>query len=76
MALTLKGFYQSSKVAPSAKMTHIVGDGQQNFNETVTFAGSSLEPNVFTGSAAPGSFDTGWDNYTFQNLPMPPNASR
>ena len=75
MALTLKGFYQSSFVAPSAKMTHIVGDGQQNFNETVTFAGAALEPNVFTGSAAPGTFNTGWDNYTFQNLPMPAGAS-
>ena len=47
MTQTIRGFYQASSTNPSAKMTHIVGDGQSNFLERVLFEGQVI--------AGPGS---------------------
>ena len=64
MSLNILGFYQSSFTSPAATMTHVVGNGQASYRETLTAAGSapagvsSTEPFV-------GAQGAGWDNLTF-----------
>ena len=76
MTQTLEGFYQSS-ATPAARMTHIVGDGQANFDERVLFnntpiAGPGLPaPAPFVG----GRYGPAWDDYTV-NVALPADASR
>jgi len=54
MSTVLKGFDQATK--GEAKLTHIVGNGQQNFPEVLSFNGTVLERNPFRN---------GWDNKTY-----------
>jgi hypothetical protein len=61
---TIAGFYQSSSLDPSAKLTMIVGDGQSNFSERVLFNGSPIATNPFVSSLG-GT----WDNPTFTIAP-------
>ena len=66
MTQTLQGFYQASNVNPVAQMTHIVGDGDTSFKETLTVNGSVVgtpSDNPFTGAQG-----RAWDNLT---LPVP-----
>ena len=64
MAQKIFGFYQAS-TNPAATMTHIVGNGQPAYKETLTVEGavpagvSSTQP--FLGAAPGGK----WDNVTF-----------
>jgi hypothetical protein len=53
MTQTLAGFYQSS-ATPAARMTHIVGDGQANFDERVLFNNT---PIAGPGLTAPAPFE-------------------
>ena len=65
---TIRGFYQASAFGPSARITHIVADGQSNFGEELTFLGDKstspnsvvASPSVFTSALGPS-----WDNATF-----------
>ena len=65
-ALTIQGFYQPD-ANPVAKLTHIVGNGQANKSEQVSFQGQALDsrytahPNV----AFPGIYNNSWDNPTW-----------
>src|SRR5262245_13889539 len=54
MSLDIKGFYQAS--AGAAKITHIVGNGDQNHSEILSFNGTELERNPF---------QTRWENKTY-----------
>lgn len=57
----IQGFYQAaSTTAPVAKLTHIVGNGQQNKPESLIFNGVTLSPAAF-----PGAMNGSWDNPTF-----------
>ncbi len=61
MSQTIQGFYEAQ--AGTAKITHIVGDGQVNFGENVTVADgtdSQTTPNPFYGAQG-----YSWDNTTF-----------
>src|SRR5207249_1217180 len=53
--LTMLGFYQASSTSPTAKMTHIVGDGSTKTERLLFGAGNTatnvLEVNPFRGSA-------------------------
>jgi hypothetical protein len=61
MQQPIKGFYQASTQNPSAKMTHIVGDGGPLRSERVS-AGSTVYPlNPFRGTPILSR----WDNVTF-----------
>jgi hypothetical protein len=62
MVQPLAGFYQAA--SNSAKMTHIVGDGQANFSERLLFNGAVVANNPFTGALGPAS-DPAWDSPTF-----------
>jgi hypothetical protein len=67
--LTLGGWYQASTSNPNAYMTQIVGNGQTNFGETVSFsggaAGTSSIVNPFTGqSGASDGLPGVWDTFT------------
>lgn len=64
MTQNLVGFYQASTTSPSAKMTHIVGDGDAAFKEALTVNGNT--PNgVSSTNAFQGALGQAWDNLTF-----------
>jgi hypothetical protein len=41
-AVTMSGFYQASSVAPQAKITNIVGQGQNTIGERITFSSTAI----------------------------------
>ena len=57
MALAIDGFYDAGS---SGKLTHIVGSGQANKSENLTYNGAPLAVNPFASTAGPK-----WDNPTF-----------
>jgi hypothetical protein len=57
MSLTVGGFYDAGT---AAKLTHIVGSGQANKGENLTYNGTRIAENPFASSAGPN-----WDNPTF-----------
>ena len=64
MTQTLQGFYQAA-ANPVSKLTHIVGNGQNNKSETVSLNGvnlPSLYPNL---PPFPGNYNGSWDNPTW-----------
>jgi hypothetical protein len=70
MSQTLKGFYQADDSIPSSgRLTHIVGDGQSNFGETLYFNGNQIAINPFTGTSG-----FSWDNITY-NVDVPDNSA-
>jgi hypothetical protein len=72
MNLTIKGFYQSSATAGSmdGHLTHIVGDGQANFGETLFFNNDFVADNPFTGAQG-----FSWDNYS-ASVAVPDNVDQ
>jgi hypothetical protein len=61
MDLTMQGFYQAaSSPGPVAKITHIVGNGQTNKPEGLSFNGTLLSASAFSGL-----LNGSWDNPTF-----------
>jgi len=58
---TLDGFYQSSTYNPVAKITHIVGGGQKNSLQRLSFNGVQIATNPFVGTK--GNF---WDDLTYE----------
>jgi len=64
MSQTLAGFYQASATNPAARMTHIVGDGDANFQDTLTVNGS-VPAGVSPTNAFQGALGFSWDNLTF-----------
>jgi hypothetical protein len=70
MSQQIKGFYQSSSTSPVAKMTHIVSDGRPFLSERVFLGAQLIATNPFVSALGPK-----WDNKTFNNLPLPGNAS-
>jgi hypothetical protein len=78
MTQTIRGFYDSSTVNPSAKMTHIVGDGFCLFKEQLTVNGSVptgiSSTNPFQSALSGGS----WSTLTFDVsniMALTPDAS-
>ena len=73
MTQTIQGFYEASKTNPTAKMTHIVGNGR-NFQEKLYFGNTQLTPaNSSVPSATnpfPGSLGSAWDNLTVNVSPF------
>jgi hypothetical protein len=67
MNVNIKGFYQAQAAPGSAdgRLTHIVGDGQLNFTETLFFNDGFLADNPFVGAQG-----FSWDNPTF-NVSVP-----
>ena len=57
VADTMDGFYDAST---SAKLTHIVGSGQADKGEHLTYNGTRIARDPFASTAGPG-----WDNPTF-----------
>ena len=76
MTQTLEGFYESS-ATPAARMTHIVGDGQANFDERVLFNNTPIRRPGHAGCAGAvlgaRTVRRGTD-YTVRR-PLPANAS-
>ncbi|MGE5109470.1 MAG: hypothetical protein ACM3JB_01340 [Acidobacteriaceae bacterium] len=67
----LYGYYQSAS-AGNAKITHIVGNGQDNKLETVTLNGSTLDTLYPGFPPFPGFYNASWDSPTWNvtgNLP-------
>ncbi len=64
VVMDLRGFYQASTTAPQAKMTVILGEGQDNFSERLLLNGNLVATNPFIGAAGPA-----WDNATFDVSP-------
>src|SRR5215469_3901072 len=61
MDLTMQGFYHAaSSPGPVATITHIVGNGQPNKPEALSFNGT-----VLSASAFPGLLNGSWDSPTF-----------
>jgi len=62
---TIQGFYQPDGTH-HAKITHIVGDGQANKKEQVTFQGTGLNAIYADATVAfPGIYNGSWDNPTW-----------
>jgi hypothetical protein len=76
MQLTLQGFYEASRKAPGARMTHLVADGQANKTERVriTSTGSSADNQVV--AINPFGGNGGFDAVTFNALPLEPGAMK
>lgn len=69
MVQNMQGFYEPTQ-APgviSAKLTHIVGNGQSNKYEQVLFDGNAL--NLANTAAFPGAYNGSWDNPTWAVSP-------
>jgi hypothetical protein len=67
---TMQGFYQAA-ATPISKLTHIVGNGQNNKSETVSFDNQNL-PSLYANLPPfPGFYNGSWDNPTWSF----PNAS-
>ena len=66
MSQTLQGFYQAA-ASPISKLTHIVGNGQNNKYEMVSLNGMSLPSLYGNGSLPPfpGFYNGSWDNPTW-----------
>src|SRR5262249_53062635 len=72
MSQTIKGFYKSSAVTKSAKITEIVGSGAGNPTDVLTFTGAGT-PASASSKAFPNPFpaplyssaDRGWANPTY-----------
>ena len=64
MSQTLEGFYQAA-AGPISKLTHIVGNGQNNKYETVSLDGVNLPSLYGTLPAFPGYYNGSWDNPTW-----------
>src|SRR5215471_2582180 len=73
MTQTLKGFYQAA-ASPISKLTHIVGNGQNNKLETVSLDGVNLPSLYGNLPPFPGYYNGSWDNPTWSfgvaNNPM------
>jgi hypothetical protein len=66
MTQPIQGFYEPA-LNPKAKLTHIVGDGQSNKYEQVSFHSQPLAfpyP-AFPNTAFPGIYNGSWDNPTW-----------
>ncbi len=71
MTQTMQGFYQAA-ASPVAKLTHIVGNGQSNKFESVSFSGVNL-PSLYAGLPPfPGIYNGSWDNPTWVVNNYPP----
>jgi hypothetical protein len=60
----LQGFYQAA-ASPMSKLTHIVGNGQNNKNETVLLNGKQLPSLYGSLPPFPGHYNGSWDNPTW-----------
>ena len=67
MSQTLQGFYQAA-ASPISKLTHIVGNGQNNKFETVSLNGVNLPSLYGSLPPFPGFYNGSWDNPTW-NFP-------
>ena len=66
MTQTIQGFYQASSVSPSAKMTHIVGDGDASFQEQLTVNTKVISSTTISATNPfQGAFGQAWDTLTF-----------
>ena len=66
MAQTIKGFYQATTTGPTAKMTHIVGNGDTSFKERLTVNSTvpPLPPGLAADNPFVGTLGSAWDNLT------------
>lgn len=64
MSQTLQGFYQAA-ANPISKLTHIVGNGQNNKYETVSLDGVALSSLYGNLPSFPGYYNGSWDNPTW-----------
>jgi hypothetical protein len=62
LAQKIRGFYQAAN--RNARLTHIVGDGQANFDERLLVEDQLFLTNPFKGDDGPAS-DPAWDDATF-----------
>src|SRR5215470_6341628 len=65
---SLKGFYQAA-ANPISKITHIVGNGQNNKYETVSLNGVTLPSLYGNLPSFPGNYNGSWDNPTWSFSP-------
>jgi len=65
MSQTMQGFYQAAS-GPVSKLTHIVGNGQSNKYETVSFDGVPLPSRYGNLPPFPGYYNGSWDNPTWR----------
>jgi len=64
MNQTLVGFYEPA-INPTAKITHIVANGQTNKGETVLFGANQLNSLYGSNPPFPGIYGGAWDNPTW-----------
>lgn len=64
MTQTMQGFYQAA-ASPIAKLTHIVGNGQDNKFQTVSLNGVPLLSPYGSLPSFPGYYNGSWDNPTW-----------
>jgi hypothetical protein len=65
MSQTMQGFYQAAS-GPVSKLTHIVGNGQSNKYEAVSFDGVPLPSRYGNLPPFPGYYNGSWDNPTWR----------
>lgn len=62
---TVSGFYQPSATNPAARMTHIVGNGQNGFRETLKVGNADDPGSLSANQPFVGAQGPNWDNLTF-----------
>ena len=76
LQLTLEGFYEASRVSPSARMSLLVADGQSNKSERVRIRSTSSNSDDRLVAVNPFNANTGFEVATFPNLPLEAGAMK
>jgi hypothetical protein len=76
LQLPIEGFYEASRTAPGARMSHLVGDGQANKTERVQITSTASPADNVLVAQNPFKGSTGFEAVTFGNLPLEPGAMK
>jgi hypothetical protein len=76
LRLPMEGFYEASRTAPGARMSHLVADGQANKTERVQITSTASSADNQLIALNPFTGTSGYEAVTFGNLPLEPGAMK
>jgi hypothetical protein len=76
MQVQLEGFYEASRTAPGARMTHVVADGQSNKSEAVFVSSTASSADNTLVATNPFTSAGGFEAVNFANVPVEPGAMK
>jgi hypothetical protein len=76
IAVTLEGFYEAARVAPNARLSLFVANGQSNKPELVMIRSTASSADNRVVATNPFVSDAGFEVSTFADLPLEPGAMK